>query len=477
MRRSGWILTLAALTGCASLRDTFTSHSETAARVGSRELKSARVAEIITRLGGGNASPEAASAITGIWVDYQLFANHVADAKAGSDSAFLNRLIWPQEAQYKISAWHDTLLTHRRQLTAQGIDSVFNGDDLRMFQHILVRPKGATAGDTASAKSEIQRVAQQAKTGDFAKLAKQYSADPSNKDDGGYLPPSPRGAFVPEFESVAWGLGPGEVSGVVETPFGWHVIRRPPLAEARERFEPAVQRNHVQRLDSLYVAGLLEGSNIEIKSGAPAAIRSATKDMAAAGKSSKVLASYKGGNLTVRDMSRWLSNYPFQTIGQIQEAADTVLTNLVKFLVQNQLLLEKADSAGVTVAPEMRTNLIAQVKSQIDELKTASGLDTPALADTAKTPPAERERIAGEKIEEYFQRLTTNQAQFRPVPPTLSSQLRATGDYRIYDAGIAKAIELVSAAQKADTGAKPPPQAPGLQPAPGGPPTPGGQKP
>ncbi len=476
MRRSGWILTLLALTGCASFRDTFTSHSETAARVGSRELKSATVAEIITRLGGPNASPEAAGAITGIWVDYQLFADHVADGKAESDSAFMNRLIWPQVAQYKISAWHDTLLAHRGQISAQGIDSAYSGDELRMFQHILVRPKGATAADTANAKAEIQRVAQQAKAGDFSKLAKQYSADPANKDDGGYLPPSPRGSFVPEFEAVAWGLKPGDVSGVVQSPFGWHVIRRPPLAEARTRFESAVQQRHVQFLDSLYIATLLDQSNIQIKSGAPEAIRKATKDMAGAAKSTSVLASYKGGSLTVRDMSHWLANYPSQTMNQIQEAADSVLTNLVKFLVQNQLLLEKADSAGVTVAPEMRANLISQMKSQIDDVKTASGLDTPALADTAKTPPAERERIAGEKIDDYFKRLTSNQAQFRPVPPTLSSELRATGDYRIYDAGIAKAVELVTAASKKDTGAKAPPT-PGLQPAPGGPPTPGGQKP
>jgi len=477
MRRSGWILTLAVLTGCASLRDTFTSHSETAARVGSRELKSATVAEIITRLGGPNASPEAASAITGIWVDYQLFANHVAEGKAQNDSALMDRLIWSQVATYKISAWHDSLVAHRAELTAQGIDSAYSGDEIRMFQHILVRPKGATAADTASAKAEIQRVAQQAKTGDFAMLAKQHSADPANKDDGGYLPPSPRGAFVPEFESVAWGLKPGDVSDVVQSPFGWHVIRRPPLAEARSRFETAVRQRAVQHQDSVYIAGLLESSNIQIKSGAPDAIRSATKDLAGAARSGKVLATYKGGSLTVRDMSHWLASYPAQTMNQIQEAADSVVNNLVKFLVQNQLLLEKADSAGVTIGKEMRANLVTQMDNQINDLKTASGLDTPTLSDTAKTAPAERQRIAGERMDDYFKRLTSNQAQFRPVPPSLSAELRAGGDYRIYDAGIAKAIELVSAAQKNDTSAKAPPQAPGLQPAPGGPPTPGGQKP
>ena len=46
-------------------------------------------------------------------------------------------------------------------------------------------------------------------------------------------PPSPKGRFVPAFDSVGWLLQPGEVSGVVETPFGYHIIKRPTLDEAR----------------------------------------------------------------------------------------------------------------------------------------------------------------------------------------------------------------------------------------------------
>jgi hypothetical protein len=470
-------LGIAGATGCAGFRDTFTSHSETAARVGSRELKSATVAEIITRLGGPNASPDAAGAIAGIWVDFQLFGRHVANGKSEADSAFLERLIWPQVAQYKISTWHDTLVARRAALSAAGVDSAYAGDQLRLFQHILVRPAGATGADTAKAKAEIARIAQQAKGGDFAKLAKQYSADPANKDDGGYLPPSPRGSFVPEFESAAWQLKPGEVSGVVQSSYGWHVIRRPPLDEARSRFEPALRQRNTARQDSVFIAELMAGSAVEIKPNAPELVRKAAKDMGGAAKSGTVVATYKGGKLTVSDMSRWLASYPSQTLNQVHEAADSLLTNLVKFLVQNELLLRQADSAGVTVTPMMHETFRAQIRSQIHDLRVATGLDIPELADTAKTPRAERERIAADKIDDYFQRLTTNQAQFRPVPPTLSAELRASGDYRIYDSGIAKAVELVTAAQRKDSTANRPPQAPGLQPAPGGPPRPGGQAP
>lgn len=61
--------------------------------------------------------------------------------------------------------------------------------------------------------------------GDFAELAKQYSEDPGSAKDGGDLGFIKRGVLVPEFESVAYGLNEGELSSVVETQFGFHIIQ------------------------------------------------------------------------------------------------------------------------------------------------------------------------------------------------------------------------------------------------------------
>ena len=94
--------------------------------------------------------------------------------------------------------------------------------------HVLVKvEKGADDKAKAEARKEAELVLKEAKAGkDFAALAKEHSDDPGSKDSGGDLDFFPRGRMVPAFEEAAFKLAkPGELSDVVETPYGFHVIK------------------------------------------------------------------------------------------------------------------------------------------------------------------------------------------------------------------------------------------------------------
>ncbi len=60
---------------------------------------------------------------------------------------------------------------------------------------------------------------------DFAELARKYSDDPGSAKDGGNLGWAKRGVFYPEFEAAAFALKKGEISGIVKTPVGYHIIQ------------------------------------------------------------------------------------------------------------------------------------------------------------------------------------------------------------------------------------------------------------
>jgi len=94
-------------------------------------------------------------------------------------------------------------------------------------RHILIKvPSGADQKTVSAAQAKAEDILKQLQHGaNFADLAKKYSDDPGSKAQGGELGFIQHGTTVPEFDRTAFSLQPGQLSGVIRTQFGFHILQ------------------------------------------------------------------------------------------------------------------------------------------------------------------------------------------------------------------------------------------------------------
>jgi hypothetical protein len=472
MRRSVlslFLLTGVALTGCSSFRDLFSAHADVAAEAGALELPVQRLADMITSVTKGQrqrVTRETADFLTDTWVDYALFSQAVALNQLPVDSASVAEAVWPELAELKGTHFHDTLMARRAGASDSAADSLF-GADVRVLQHILFGTRNAPPPMKAATRKKAEATLAQIRKGaDFGKLASELSEDPGSKADSGFLPPGPKGRFVASFDSAAWALQPGQTSGVVETPFGFHLIRRPPLGEVRGRLDDYLMEQAGAAVDSTFMDSLAAASEIELESSAAATMRAALGATEESRRSDKTIATYKDGELDVQQFLRWVRALPPQYLQQLKSADDSTLLRFARVLTQNTLLLKQADAAGIRPSALEWKSMERRYLAQLDTLKTEMGLVGGDLSDST-VAASERQKVAGLKMEQYFDNLIAGKATLRPLPSALATLLRERLPFQVSQAGVGRAVDIAKEMKaKADSAGEGSP----VRPAPGGPP-------
>ena len=155
----------------------------------------------------------------------------------------------------------------------------FEQPELAHVRHILLMTidpatrSPLPTNSVAAKRKQIDDLLKQVKAGgDFAALAKQYSEDPGSKENGGELPQFPRGQMVPEFETAAFALAKDQVSDVVTSPFGFHIIKVIDKTAAKKveysvvsaDLAEGLSRRKIAKLAPDYVKKLRADSKIEI---------------------------------------------------------------------------------------------------------------------------------------------------------------------------------------------------------------------
>ncbi|HEY7685278.1 MAG TPA: peptidylprolyl isomerase [Gemmatimonadales bacterium] len=478
MRRLGLLVLGLALGGCKVLGDAFSAHPTAAARAAGQTLSVDRLAEVAAQVKGMPLQPTNLSRLAGAYVDFMLFAVALAQGENLDDTSVVAHAMWPAVTQLKLEHFLERLNTSQAPSDRE-IDSIYGAGELRAFAHILVAVAPSAAPPAVQQKQAqangLWRTLATSGGAAFAAAARRASEDPGSKVSGGYLDVSWRGRFVPQFEDAAWQLAPGAMSGVVRSNFGFHIIRRPALAEIRDTFAASVRRIIVARNDSTYLADLTNRRQVRVSKRVGEAIRGAMQDLGTAGNSNQRLASYAGGEFQMKDFVRWVYAVDPRIAQALPSANDSMIGSLVQQMAERTVAIREADSAHVQLADSEWAMIRFEYDSTLTLLRAMLQLDAAMARDSATTPEG-RARFAMARVNAYFDRVVGGGAQFFPIPPLLAQVLRQRSEWSIDAAAVRRAAERATALRAASDSLRPPggeaPPGAGMRPAPGPAPVP-----
>jgi len=472
MLRRFAVCSVVVLAGCSGLRDAMSAHQDVVARVGTQELTVNQLAQLIAPVKQVPLRRDVVDRLADLWVDYQLFGQAAARGDSLMDSATMMAANWPAAMQRIADRYHEAMIVSRAKVTDRQVDSAYAAGDARWLEHILVKVPQDTTEALKQAKLRVAQgyLAQIRRGADFGKLASLKSEDQASARNGGSLGLVTRGSLVKVFEDAAWGLKPGQVSDPVESPWGWHIIYRPALAQVRDSFAVGLRGLMVARLDSAYSDSVNHAGDIKVRSSAPAAVRLAAQNLRDAKTSGRVLATFKGGRMTLRDFARWLQAFPPQTRAAVGQAADSTLVQFVRSVVRNQMMIASAEEHHITLTPADRDTIRELYGQDLEQMRERLGVNAESLGTDSAGRRAE---VAAHRVDDYFAGIVASPAThpFFEIPAFLSDVLRSRTPWSISPAGVDRALAKATDLRG--------PTAPGgfspMTPAPGGPPVGGAQ--
>lgn len=487
MKLSRWAMLTAAtpifLSGCGSFSKALTAHTDVVARASGKELKVDEAARLLASNAQIPADAQVVQTLADMWVDYTLLATAAAE-DTNLSVLDMDKLIEPQREQILMLKLRDQAVHPDTVLTEQQIQQQWAqqgpGTEIHV-RHILLRiPTEATPAQRDSIRKVAEQLRARAAAGeDFAALAKQYSQDPGSAQQGGDLGYFGRGRMVAPFEEAAFKLQPGQISPVVESSFGLHVIkmedrRQADLGPQRAQFTRYLVQQAQQNAEKSYVDSLTKAANVQLAAGASKTAREIAEqgDLQLSGRSAnRVLATYKGGELTAGEFADFLGTLPGQARSSFSQATDEQVEGLLRQMTDRELLMNEAARRHITLTPQENAQLRQQARQAISQILQVSGFTNPRLPRGSAASGAIETRV-----KELIQGAINQTRQVPPLGPIGTALRRAYG-YEINEATfpkVVKAMQTIRASQPQPAppaGGMPqgaPPMPPGAQPMPGG---------
>ncbi|MGM0466769.1 MAG: peptidylprolyl isomerase [Acidobacteriota bacterium] len=156
-------------------------------------------------------------------------------------------------------------------VTDEEILSAYNSPKTVTVRHILLLTQDKEEAEKKAVLEKMKQIQKRAQAGeDFAELAKEFSEDPGSQEKGGLYENIERGVMVKPFEEAAFNVPVGEISDIVETQYGYHIIKveerqmeERPLDQVRDEIRQNIRQNRIEQEFSRYMDELRSQANIQ----------------------------------------------------------------------------------------------------------------------------------------------------------------------------------------------------------------------
>jgi parvulin-like peptidyl-prolyl isomerase len=286
--------------------------------------------------------------------------------------------------------------------------------------------------------------------------------------------------MVPAFDSASFAMEVGEVSDLIESEFGLHVIRleersSPAFDEIGPDYRQQVLSDWVLEAETFFLDQLMANANVEIRDGAAARVREITADptTVTARNASDALVEFGGGFYTVGDYRDFVVGQPTELRSQVQVAIDEQLDTFLSDLVRDRLLIAEAERRGITIRPLELEQVELEIKAQYESYGDALQLGS------IRTQGSESMRAAiSREVWSLLEGVVAGEKELLPLGP-LSVPIRNHYGAQIFPAGVAAGAARVAELRTAQAEvvvpdivapptSVPPAQAPSVEPAPSG---------
>jgi parvulin-like peptidyl-prolyl isomerase len=337
-------------------------------------------------------------ALANLWIDYTLLADAAATDSTFSDMN-LEDLVVQQLEQEMIFQLRDSVMQVDTSVTEDELRDIYAneapGAQLEASHILLGFPQGASDAERDSVRAEVEAIRVRALGREsFAALAEEFSQDRGSAALGGSLGSFGRGDMVRPFEEAAFAMEVGEISEIVETPFGLHIIRldsrrMQDFDEVAPQFRSQVQSRRFIEAESLFVAAIEERAAPEIQDDVLEIVHDLAREPGSrlAGRARRrALVDYNGGEFTVGEFQLFIQTRTTQFRDQVANSPDDQIENLLKSLVQRELLVTEARGAGLEPPAEQIATIIENAR---DQLRVAAGDIGVLRLDRAPGEPVE----------------------------------------------------------------------------------------